>query len=185
MWLPRRWSELGIRDLPSHDFNRPCAGSSITVHLPPSGEAAPCVGTRRRLCSSRLHRQREVVLCETARVLGCHESRNPWTPWIPRQCASIRVLGRIVEWTADDITWEADPRHAELIRKSFGVTGRELETNSLTLKERFRSTKKRQIGIVRMRCVHSISPVTDLIYRSSAVIWHARCNSRRTWMKWD
>ena len=27
-----------------------------------------------------------------------------------------------------------------------------------------------------------ISPVTDLIYRSSAGIWHARCNSRRTWM---
>ena len=37
---------------------------------------------------------------------------------------SIRVLGRIVEWTADGITWEADPRRAELIRKSFGVTGR-------------------------------------------------------------
>ena len=33
---------------------------------------------------------------------------------------SIRVLGRIVEWTDDGITWEADPRHAELIRKAFG-----------------------------------------------------------------
>ena len=76
---------------------------------------------------------------------------------------SIQVLGRIVERTADGITWEADPRHAE----------------------RFRSTKKRQIGIVRTRCVHSISLVTDLMYRSSAVIWHARCNSSRTWMKWD
>ena len=41
---------------------------------------------------------------------------------------SIRVLGRIVEWTADGITWEADPRHAELIRKSFGVTGRSVAT---------------------------------------------------------
>ena len=41
---------------------------------------------------------------------------------------SIRVLGRIVEWTADGITWEADPRHAELIRKSFGVTRRSVTT---------------------------------------------------------
>ena len=41
---------------------------------------------------------------------------------------SIRVLDRIVEWTADGITWEADPRHAELFRKSFGVTGRSVTT---------------------------------------------------------
>ena len=41
---------------------------------------------------------------------------------------SIRVLGRVVEWTADGITWEADPRHAELVRKSFGVTGRSVTT---------------------------------------------------------
>ena len=56
-----------------------------------------------------------MVLCETARVLGCHESRNPRTFWIPRLCA-------------DGITWETDPRHAELIRKSFGVTGRPVTT---------------------------------------------------------
>ena len=41
---------------------------------------------------------------------------------------NIRVPGRIVEWTDDGITWEADLRHAELIRKSFGVTGRSVET---------------------------------------------------------
>ena len=41
---------------------------------------------------------------------------------------SIRVLGRIVEWTADGLTWEADLRHADLIRKSFGVTGRSVAT---------------------------------------------------------
>ena len=41
---------------------------------------------------------------------------------------SIRVLGRLVEWTAEGITWEADSRHAEQIRKSFGVTGRSVTT---------------------------------------------------------
>ena len=41
---------------------------------------------------------------------------------------SIRVLGRIVEWTADGLTWEADLRHADLIRKSFGVTGGSVAT---------------------------------------------------------
>ena len=48
---------------------------------------------------------------ETARVLNCHEWRNPWTLW-----------------TDDGITWEADLRHAELIRISFGVTGRPVAT---------------------------------------------------------
>ena len=33
-----------------------------------------------------------------------------------------------MERTADGITWEADPRHAELIRKSFGLTGRSVAT---------------------------------------------------------
>ena len=36
----------------------------------------------------------------------------------------IRVLGRIVEWTDEGISLEADPRHAELI----GVTGRSVST---------------------------------------------------------
>ena len=44
-------------------------------------------------------------------------------------CVQIfRVLGRIVEWTDEGISWEADPRHAELIRKSFGVKGRSAPT---------------------------------------------------------
>ena len=43
-------------------------------------------------------------------------------------CKNIRLLGRIVEWTADGITWEADLGHAELIRKSLGVTGRSVVT---------------------------------------------------------
>ena len=33
-----------------------------------------------------------------------------------------------MEWTAEGITWEADPRHAELIRKAYGVTGRSVTT---------------------------------------------------------
>ena len=44
---------------------------------------------------------------------------------------SIRVLGRIVERSADGITWEAVPRHAELISKSFGVTGRSVATRGV------------------------------------------------------
>ena len=37
---------------------------------------------------------------------------------------SIPVLGRIVERTADGVTWEAASRHGELFTKSFGVAGR-------------------------------------------------------------
>ena len=35
---------------------------------------------------------------------------------------SIRRLNRLIEWTADGITWEPDPRHAELIVKSLNIT---------------------------------------------------------------
>ena len=115
--------------------------------------------------------------------------RNGWRPLdTTTVCKAFECWGRIV---GTDRGWhhlEADPRHAQLGRKSFGVLADqsrhlESETDSLTSKERFRSfrlTKKRQIGVVRTRCVHSVSPVTDLTYRSSAVIWHARCNSCRT-----
>ena len=58
----------------------------------------------------------------------CHESRNPWTPGFHDCVQSIRVLGRVVERTADDITWEADLPLVELTRKSFGVTGRSVTT---------------------------------------------------------
>ena len=47
----------------------------------------------------------------------------------------VRVHGRLVEWTAERRTWEADPRHAELIRKSFGVTGRSVTTPGLRDKQ--------------------------------------------------
>ena len=33
-----------------------------------------------------------------------------------------------MEWTDEGNSWKADPRHAELIRKSFGVTGRSVST---------------------------------------------------------
>ena len=41
---------------------------------------------------------------------------------------SLRILGRIVEWTAEGITWEADPRHAELIWQAYNVSGRNITT---------------------------------------------------------
>ena len=68
-----------------------------------------------------------------------------------------------MEWTDEGISWEVDPRHAELIRKSSGVTAAdqfrllESKRNSTTLKERPRSGRKWRIGIVRFRCMHSIN----------------------------
>ena len=34
---------------------------------------------------------------------------------------------------------------------------------------------------MRIRCVHSNSPVTDLRFKTSVETWRANCNSRRTW----
>ena len=122
------WRDAKIRYLPSHDCNWFCAGWSITVHLPPSEEATPCVGTPRRLRAPRLRRQcqmffaklQEVCVITNRGILGLTGYHD---------CVqSIWVLGRLVERTADDVTWEGDPRHAELTRKSFGVTGRSVAT---------------------------------------------------------
>ena len=49
-------------------------------------------------------------------------------PWYHDCVQSFRVLGRIVERTGNGITWKADPRHAEFIRKSYGVTSRSVST---------------------------------------------------------
>ena len=113
VWLSRRWSEVGI-----HACNWVCARLSITVHPPPSGKATPCVGTRRRLRAPSLHRQREMFFCETARVLGCHESRNPRTLWMPQLCARHSIAGQD---RGRDRWWHhlggRSPRHAELVHQ--------------------------------------------------------------------
>ena len=74
---------------------------------------------------------------------------------------SIRVLGRIVEWTVECISWEADPRLADLVRKSFGVTGRsvstlESKTDSTTLRERHRLGRGRSVSCEYDACTVSL-----------------------------
>ena len=66
--------------------------------------------------------------CEILGGLGCHDSKKPLGLQGTTIVCKASELGRIVEWTADGITWEADPRHAELTKKSFGVTGRSIAT---------------------------------------------------------
>ena len=132
-----------------------------------------------------------VFFGETARGLGYHESRNPWTHWIPRLCAKhLGAAAGLVERTADDMTWEGDPRHAELTRKSFGVTGRSVATPGVRdklddIEGEVPIGKEAADRIAPTPCVHSISPVTDPKYRSTARTWHARCNNRRILMKCD
>ena len=132
VWLSRRWSELGTRDLPGHDWNRVCAGQSIAVHLLPIRETTPCAGARRRLRTPRLHHQCQTFFFFFSKLQEVWVVTNRGIFGLPvyHDCVqSIRVLGRIVERTADGITWEADPRHAELIRNSYGVTGSSVATN--------------------------------------------------------
>ena len=38
----------------------------------------------------------------------------------------LRILGRIITWTIEGVTWEADPRHAELIRMAYNVSSRKV-----------------------------------------------------------
>ena len=36
---------------------------------------------------------------------------------------SITILNRLVSWGSEGITWEGDPRHAEILIRELGVTG--------------------------------------------------------------
>ena len=127
VWLQRRWSELGFRD----------AKSRQTLGFV-QGEASP-----------RFYRHFERQLCVW--VLGDDFVPQGYTinvKWFFTKLQefwvvtlrgilgpsayhgfvrSIRVLGRIVDWTDEGISWEAYLRH-ELIRKSFGVTDRSVST---------------------------------------------------------
>ena len=73
-----------------------------------------------------------MVLRETARVLVKRGILGPSGYHDCVQC--IRVLGRLVEWTAEGITWEADPLHAELIRQDDQLLQLESGTSSMTSK---------------------------------------------------
>ena len=40
---------------------------------------------------------------------------------ILRWTKELRLLNRIIRWTARGITWEPDPRHVELVLQGFGL----------------------------------------------------------------
>ena len=43
---------------------------------------------------------------------------------------SICILNRLVSWGSEGITWEGDPRHAEILIRELGVTGARVKTPS-------------------------------------------------------
>ena len=43
---------------------------------------------------------------------------------------SISILDRLVSWGSQGITWEGDPRHAEILIREIGVTGARVKTPS-------------------------------------------------------
>ena len=55
--------------------------------------------------------------CKSSGLSRIEESLDP-----------LNTMSVCKAFAADGITWEADPRHAELMRKSFGVTGRSVAT---------------------------------------------------------
>ena len=95
-------------------------------------------------------------------------------------------LGRIVELIADGITWKADPRHAELISK---IVWRDRPISYDTWSQRQAKRHRRGgtdgPGSSRSVSRQDLSPATDKLYRSSAVIWLARCINHRTLKRWD
>ena len=49
------------------------------------------------------------------------------TEWLgpdpKRHLQEVRVLNRVISWTADGVTYEADPRHAEILIRELGLEG--------------------------------------------------------------
>ena len=147
--------------------------TSPCIYRHPEKQLCVCGYTETTLCPSVTSSTSGGFFCRTARVLGCHESRNPWDPLdTTTVCKAFECWAGL--WNGP--LMESPGRQILDMQSSsgnrFGVTGPiscdtwRQRTNSLTLKERFRSTKHRQIGIVPTPCVHSISPVTYLRYKS-------------------
>ena len=152
------------------------------------GRASPC--TNRHLEKQLYLSFTSSVSDETARVLGGDESRNSWTFWIPR----LRTEHPSV-WQARGVDRRMDhlgsrPQHAELIRKSFGVTGRSVTTPGVRDKLNDiegeapidkEAADRNRANTMRAQCLSS--PVTDQRYKSSVETWRASCNRHRTWTK--
>ena len=143
------------------------------MHLPTPGEAAPCMGT----CEMTLNLSVKIFnvtwFFVKLQEFWVVTNRGILGPSGYHDCVqSIRVLGRLVEWTAEGITWEADPRHAgthqEIVRRDRMISS---DTWSQRQAHRHRrggpDRKRRQlIALVQVRYVRSICPVTDLRYKA-------------------
>jgi thiol-disulfide isomerase/thioredoxin len=73
---------------------------------------------------------------------------------------SITNLNRIITWTSEGIEWEADPRHADLIVKSVGVTGCKVSTPGVKEKVEVLEDENEELDL---------SPEEAKIYRSTAM----------------
>ena len=82
------------------------------------GRTSPCIhrGYTETTLFLLVHRRCQMVLCETAGV--CHDSRNPWTSWIPRLCAKHSSAGQDHlggrSWTCR--------AHQEIVRRDWPIS---------------------------------------------------------------
>ena len=91
---------------------------------------------------------------------------------------SIRVLGRIVEWTDDGITWEADLRHAQIvIGRSVAILGAREKLDDIEGEVPIEKEAADRYRANTMRAQYLSSDRLEIQVR--ARIWHARCNNHR------
>ena len=53
----------------------------------------------------------------------------------PEDLKEVKVLNRILRWTPEGITYEADPRHVEMLIKDFPPTGGSVKTAGIKVVE--------------------------------------------------
>ena len=88
------------------NFHHPHREMAITVH----GDDFTCSGTEENLMwlEARMKAKFEIK-CE---ILG---------PSLERHKQEIRILNRVLTWTADGIVYEPDQRHAEIVMRELGL----------------------------------------------------------------
>ena len=98
-------------------YYRPTRGIRSVVH----GDDFTSLGTKEHLKWFHESLQKEWTIAIRG-LLG-----PPGTEGTQR---SISILNRLVSWGSEGITWEGDPRHAEILIRELGVTGVRVKTPS-------------------------------------------------------
>ena len=143
---PRRPGQLGkrIRFVLRTSWFRQGSGQRIVVLPPGSRRRDHCA--RRRLRERRRRREPGLDPRQDARALRVEVKERARLGPDAKDDKSIRILNRLVCWEEDKVTYEADPRHVELLVKHRKPKAGDGQDGRYSWRERAPAARRRRGG---------------------------------------